>query len=231
MKITLALTHFERFELLQEAIAEVQHDKRIEEIVISDDCSQDGSYERMESWKAGNDKVRVGRNKANRDCYANKARAVAMADRPWVILFDSDNILPVSYLDTIFALPEWREDTIYAPEYAWPHFDYRKYSGLIINRHNVAEFMGDAVFRTALNTANYFVHAESYMDAWDPHTNPVTSDSIYMAYRWLERGGEIQITPGLQYFHRVHDGSHYKKNHHRTGSFGPVVEKKLKSLV
>lgn len=44
LPITLALTHWNRFDMLCESFAQVIDDERIGEIVIVDDHSDDGSY-------------------------------------------------------------------------------------------------------------------------------------------------------------------------------------------
>jgi hypothetical protein len=49
--------------------------------------------------------------------------------------------------------------------------------------------------------------------------------------RWLESGKSIYVVPGLEYEHRVHDGSHYQNNVRRTPrGFHQDTENKLKSM-
>ncbi len=228
--ISLALTHFNRFYLLQECITPVINDPRIAEIVISDDASTDDSWAQLNYAYGNHPKVKLFRNPQNLDCYANKRMAVMRATKGWVILFDSDNILSSSYLDTLYAIPDWNPSTVYLPTWAKPHFDYRAFSGKTITRANVAQHMALRHFTTALNTANYFFHRAIYLAAWDSSVNPVTADSIYMALRLLQQGRRLAFVDGLHYFHRVHDGSHYKQNVKRTGGFARLVEDQLKLL-
>lgn len=139
--VSLAITHFNRYELLLECVSKVIDDPRIGEIVISDDASTDGSYDRLMHHFLDNPKVRLFRNTQNLDCYANKRQAVERATLDWVILFDSDNVLPVSYLDILYSLPKWEEDVAYCPDFAEPCFDYQHLVGNVFHRSNVAEWI------------------------------------------------------------------------------------------
>lgn len=210
LPVTLALTHWNRFDLLMESFAKVRNDPRIGEIVISDDASDDGSYERIVKEFEHHHLVKVFRNERRLDCYSNKAQAVARARNPWVILFDSDNVLSSSYLDAVLAYAPWDRWHWYLPTFGKPDFDYRAFAGADVDRFNIGEYVDREHFLTALNTANHFVHKESYLYAWDAETDPGTADSIYMCLRWLEVGGTLTFVPGMEYEHRIHDGSHFR---------------------
>lgn len=229
-KITLALTHFNRFDLLMECIYCILPDDRISEIVISDDCSTDGSFEKIRDWAVRHSKVAVYRNEQNQDCYRNKWSTVARSSNPWVILFDSDNLMDICYLDRLFDLREWDERTAYCPDFAEPEFDFRAFAGSVVNRHNVGSFLDRKHFTTMLNAANYFVNREQYLRVWDGSVDPHTADSIFQNYNWLAAGNKLCVVKDLRYFHRIHDGSHYKQNVHKTGNFAAHVEKLLKEL-
>lgn len=229
-QVSIALTHFNRAEMLKQSIAQVIDDPRIHEIVISDDYSTDGSWEELNRFYAKVKNVVLHRNFVNKDCYTNKFYAVSRCSQQFVILLDSDNIIDKSYLDALWRQQTWDYNTFYTPEFARPHFDFRAFSGGVITRQTVAAFMARPHFETMLNAANYMVPKYAYCAAYDPATNPHTSDSIYIASRHLARGGSIHVVPGMQYEHRVHNGSHYKKNHHKTGDFHQAVVQALKRL-
>lgn len=229
-RISIVIPTYCRFEMLCESFEQVIHDDRIREVVISDDYSNDGSFERILEVFKDDPKVRVFRNKENMDCYANKRQAVELSTSDWVILFDDDNILDQSYIDRLYGMNIWDANTIYAPEWARPHFNYQTFAGQLISKRNVARFMTMNHFKTALNTCNYFVNRQSFLEVWDGSVNPHTADSLYQAYNWLAKGKRIMVVAGLQYFHRVHEGSHYKRNLKKTGDFARVIEQKLRML-
>lgn len=234
-KISLAIPTYNRFDLLLECFAQVLDDPRIGEIVISDDASNDGSWEKIRSIFGGQLKylkVVYRRNEKNLDCYRNKMEAVKACSNDWVILFDDDNVITPAYLDALFRwqTDTWEKYTAYLPEFAFPNFNYNAFAGETFDHQNVFQHMGRKSFTTMLNTANYFFHRDTWLACWDPNVNPHTADSIYQNYRWLAAGNSLYVVPGLQYFHRVHDGSHYKRENHKTGNFAQQIENKLKAL-
>jgi len=213
-----------------ESFSGVYDDERVGEIVIVDDASDWGLYTDLKDKCALLPKVKLYRNLTNCDCYVNKANAISYASNDYCILLDSDNIIDKSYIDNIFDY-NWHPECIIAPVYAAPNFDYREFEGMVVTKENVAELMNRKMFSTALNTANYFVNGFSYIGVWDAETDPVTSDSIFMAYQWLSKGYQILFSPGLTYQHRVHPGSHYQTQNHRTPQgFHESILQKLKEL-
>ena len=233
--IGIAIPVYNRFELLFKSFEKVLANDSVAEITIVDDASHVDIYDKIVEKAKENEKIKVFRNVTNRDCYYNKYTAIAYSNQEWNILLDSDNVIDFNYLFKIFQTQDWQENTAYLPSFAAPHFDYRKYEGIEITSHNVAEFMGDSTFQTMLNTHNHFVNKKFYMKVWDAETNPNTSDSIYMNYLWLKNGGKLFVVPGLTYEHRVDNHGdeqrgHYQCNHLKTGNFHYEVLEKLRQL-
>lgn len=219
--ISIAIPTFNRTNLLYESFAKVINDPRISEIVIVDDCSTSEVWEQVQDMCHPHSQIKLYRNEKNLDCYRNKREAVSKASNEWVILLDSDNVIDKDYLDAIFGVvncgySRWRKYEILQPCFAKPHFEFKDWEGKLFNKSNIANFIKNSTFQTMLNAANYFVNRDAYLEAWDGSVDPVTSDSIYMAYRWLEAGNSIYVVPGLEYEHRVHEGSHYRQNVRRT---------------
>ncbi len=164
------------------------------------------------------------------DCYRNKREAVSKASNEWVILLDSDNVIDKEYLNKIFSF-EWTLGVILQPSFARPNFDFSVYSGSMYHKNNVSRFIKYSDFTTMLNAMNFFVNRDEYLKVWDGSVDPVTSDSIYFNYKWLEAGNSIYVVPGLEYEHRVHNGSHYQNNVKRTPKgFHESIIKKLRAL-
>lgn len=229
-KISICIPTYNRYEMTIEAFSKVIDRPEISEIVIVDDCSTDDSLQRLIEYAKGFYKVKVYKNPENLDCYRNKARAVQFSSNNWCILLDSDNIIDTNYLDAIYSIPEWHPNVVFCPTLAKPHFDYREFTNILVSKENLHTYIENVTFQTALNTANYFVNKNTYLKAFDDTVNPHTSDSIYMAYRFLEQGNGLIFLEGLEYEHRVHDGSHYKQNNSKTGNFHKEVLDKLRVL-
>lgn len=234
--ISICLTNFNREQLLYESIEQVIDDERISEIVISDDCSEYGLYCRVVNHYKDYPKVKIYRNIANVDCHRNKFNAVHEATNEWVILFDSDNILTKDYIDAIERQQIFQDNVIYQPSFAKPHFDFTHFEGKKIDRSNVSEFMNQHQFQTLLNANNNFFNREKWLLAFDSTVDPVTSDSIYQNYRWLEAGNSIYVVPGLAYEHRVSNHGKEEKSHYVTKNrttpkgFHESIVNKLKAM-
>jgi glycosyltransferase involved in cell wall biosynthesis len=232
--ITLCLTNYNRTDLLFESFAQVIDDDRISEIVIVDDHSDMECFTRVSEYCFQIPKVRLYRNEKNLDCYRNKREAVSKASNEWVILFDSDNIMTKAYVDALFTVEQdWiaPNNIIYQPSAARPHFIFTSYSGLIVDKYNVSLHIEESAFSTMLNAMNYCVNRDEFLRVWDGSVDPVTSDSLYQNYNWLKAGNSIYVVPGLEYEHRVHNGSHYQNNVRRTPQgFHDSIIQKFKEL-
>ena len=215
-KISLCIPAYERTDLLLESFAKVLHDPRISEIIIVDDASCQATFDFISKRTSHMFKVKLYSNSENLDCYKNKRQAISYATNDWCILLDSDNVIDTAYLDKIYENKLWNDYTIYTPSFAKPHFDFRHFSGLLVTNKNVCSWIDEPMFETMLNAANFFVNKNEYLRIFDPTVDPVTSDSIYFCSNWLWEGNRIQVVEGLEYFHRVHSGSHYQNNVRRT---------------
>lgn len=206
MKLSLAITSFNRYEMTVESFAQVIDDPRIDDIVILDDCSTDGSFEKLVEHFKGNEKVRVIRQAQNRGMSINKLHAILYAHHSWVIILDSDNIIEPGYLDALEKMP-FDEYTILCPVFAKPQFDFRKFSGKTFDLSSAPKAMADDSFNMAMNCCNYVVNKAHYKNAHDHQYGHVATDTVWFNYNWLKYGGKFHFVPGMEYFHRVHPGS------------------------
>lgn len=205
MKLTLAITVYNRWDLLLESFAQVIDDPRIDEILIMDDASKDEYWNKIKELPKFNDKIKVVRQLSNQGMSRNKMSAVLNSKNEWVILFDSDNVIGKDYLDSI---PETlKVNTIYMPCFARPTFDFRKFSELIIEKEDAAAWIWDDVFNMMLNCCNYLVPREQYLQAFEDDATVKASDTILFAYNWLKNGNKFKVVPGMEYTHRIHPGS------------------------
>lgn len=135
----------------------------------------------------------------------NKADAISYAQNEWCILFDSDNIIDDRYTD---ALPlELDSELIYQPDWAWPQFDFRAYSGNKYWAKDAARLIDEPMFNVMMNACNYLVHRDTYLSIYKENPAMRGSDTIWFNYLWLKAGNGFYITPDCSYMHRVHQGS------------------------
>lgn len=230
-RINICIPSWNRESMLFESFEKVYNDDRVSNIIIVDDFSDIDLYERVAERCATMPKVKLFRNEKNIDCYANKAMAVSHSTSGWLILLDSDNVVDVDYLDRLYEIKEWDKMTTYTPSFAEPHFDFRAYSDIVLSSENIAKYIDMPMMQTCLNAANFFVKKDTYLSCFNASANPVTSDSIFMAYNMLKNGFKIKILGGLRYEHRVHTGSHYQNNLSKTPvGFHEEILNKLRSL-
>lgn len=229
--LSLCITHYNRFEMLKECFAQVIDDPRIDEIVIQDDFSDQECWQQVDEYFGKIPKVKLFRNAANVQVYQNKMRAIRNAAGPWCILFDSDNIIEPKYLDVIYGFGPWDHRTSYLPDFAMPTFDYRLFDDCLIGKNNVSKIMDIAKFDCLINTMNGMYFRSEYLRLWDASGfEPISADSMYLNYLLLKGGNTLYVVPGLEYYHRVHAGSHYKLNSHKSDIIHADLMKKLKAM-
>src|SRR6188768_255025 len=90
MKLTLAITTYQRSDMVLEVFEKIYDHPLIDEIVIVDDASEWDTYCKLSELLYHKEKVKLFRNEKNLGMSRNKAEAVSKAKNDWVILFDSD---------------------------------------------------------------------------------------------------------------------------------------------
>jgi glycosyltransferase involved in cell wall biosynthesis len=202
MKLSLCITHLNRTNLLKDCYPDVLD--IVSEVVIQDDKSNPFEQALLADHFAG-PKTKIYFNSENIGMSRNKAECISNASNDWVVIFDSDNIIQKDYIENIPSKLDKR--TIYCPDMAMPEFDYRKYTGVTIDRKNIHRFIKDREFECLMNTCNYVVHRDEYLKVYRYNKDMKGTDSIWMFYLWLAAGNRFEVVPNMRYFHRVHAGS------------------------
>lgn len=229
-KISLCITSFNRVDLTLRSFAQVHDDPRIGEVVLVDDGSAPEKAQELKEKVKNFEKVQFFGCSDNQGVYHAKKNAITLSFYDWNILFDSDNIIGKDYLDTLYRLPKWDELTVYLPDFGKPTFDYRHFAGIGFTKKNVAGYLQHKMFDCLINTMNGFYNKTQYMLMWDYTVEPLTADSMYMNYLFLEQGYTLQVVPGLAYEHTIHEGSHYKQHSHENIAFRDELLTKYKLL-
>ncbi len=216
--------------MLLQSCEQLLTDSRCSEIIISDDASDLEVYKAIVEHYKPYPKVKIHRNATNQGVYQNKYHSVSLASNEWVIVGDSDNVFGPDYLDTLFALPEWDKKIAYSPDFGKTQFDFTHLSGKLINKKNVAGLLKEKNFESLANVMNYFVNRDEFIRIHDDMMEPISADSIYKNYLWFEAGNALYVTPGLQYVHRVHKGSHYVNNCGRSNVIYAKIFNLLKEM-
>ena len=205
--IGIAVPTYNRAAMTLNVFRSVLEDPRVSAVAVSDDDSYLNVYRDLEAHVGILDKVTLARNDHNLGSWGNKRKAIELCQAKYVALIDSDNVIRQDFVDALFALSVWHKDVLYAPVSGGPVLDYSKYSGLVVDRQNIKHWLSESLFQMVLNTGNFFVHRESYLEVSDgPAETSYASDGIYFLYRWLASGRMLYVTPKLCYLHLIHHG-------------------------
>ena len=201
-KISLVLTNYNRLDAIINLINKVT---LFDEIVINDDFSDINIFNQLKSFCDTKPHVKLYRNESNVGAFHNKYLAITKATNDWCVLFDSDNVLMDSYVETLFGLSEWDNDTIYQPSQFGP-FDFKKYEGTLFSTPN--DILPD--LGALFNGGNYFVNKNKYISTITGWENIIKYVEVHtLLYLWLLEGGKFYVTPNLNYYHVTSPDSFY----------------------
>lgn len=207
-KISVAIPHYERSDLIHVALKHIWRDDRIAEIVVLDDGSSAASFEKLNRvlQRFGN-KIRLFRREDNRGTLATKVEVVSLCEYPWVILLDSDNTVFPSYLDALFEIPSWDPDAIYCPDSPYPHFDFRHLAGKTLDFKEVHSLaLTHSLPAAFINDGNYFLNRDAFLEIVSPYRDyrVHAADVLFANYLWLSAGKRLHVLCDASYYHRIH---------------------------
>jgi hypothetical protein len=236
--ITLGITNYNRCELLFESFIRIIDDERIDEILISDDNSDNQIFDdvlnKLEYFKSKNEsynKVKIHRNLNNLGQFDNSKKVVELSKNDWIILLDSDNIIDVDYIDTIYNLSD--VNTIYLPSHAICEsntLNYTIHSNTLVNRIKYKQLLSTrSIWDPIFNTGNFYFNKQTYLNCVNQEETIINSyggSPYYLIYLWMKNNMEskILVTENLKYIHRLDHSSYtteesslYIKNASNTG--------------
>lgn len=223
----MCYTTYNRTDMLFDSIEPHSNDERISEIIISDDASLPELFNQVKEWvdAKNNPKIKLHRNLTNQGVYRNKYHSACLASNKFCLMADSDNQYPKQFIDKIYE-QVWEDDTILAPDWAMPQFNYTEFSGMTIDKSNVSAFIERPMGSTVFNTFNFFINREKYLSVWDASYEPLNFDSIYLNYCWIAAGNKFKVVDELRYEHLVHPMSHFQLHQRQGyGILDPILHK------
>jgi glycosyltransferase involved in cell wall biosynthesis len=227
-KISLALTTYNRIDDTLLSFNQLLNDDRISEIVINDDFSDIDIFENLkEKIKSLNsEKIKLLRNIENMGVSRNKKEAISLCNNDWVIIFDSDNIIDKSYIDKLYEEEIWYDDVIYCPDEAGP-FNYKFLGNLKLDKNDVIDRLNNSMMNCFLNTCNYFVNKQKYVEVYEYED---ILDTMNFCYLWLKRNYFLRVVENMHYIHRQRPDSDYMKYEHIYEKHIPIILEKIKKL-
>lgn len=228
--ISIAVTSFNRYTSTIHSFIKVIDDPRVDEIVIVDDASTDGSGKALARSFFDHPKVKVIIQAENRTMQLNKADAISFCKNDWVLILDSDNDLDEGYLNALYRVGSLDEDTIYAPSKALPVFEYDAFEGMTISKENVRHFVRVPLFGCLINTCNYVCNKTFYLNVFQFNDKIKGVDTANHFFNHMVAGGKFYVVPNMSYNHAISKDSEFMKEADYNMACAAEIDKKLLAL-
>jgi len=222
--ITLAIPFYNTSKYFEDAVQFSLNNDLIREIVVSDDCSTDEEWSKLNEIVStlNTNKIKLFRNEVNLGGFRNKYTAVKNSTSEWIYLLDSDNHPAETTLNTIQSIENLDSDICYIPQKLLLYKDdgYRnevfynfKYDKIGIDEAQDALLKKTKYIDWFLNTGNFVFNREKYLErlqsGFEDQDEPVYACSIAFSYHWMSKGGFYKVVPGMEYYHRLRGDSYW----------------------
>ncbi len=223
--ITLAIPFYNTSKYFLDAIQYAVDDNFVSEISITDDCSTDAEWEKLNSIISSLDtnKIKVYRNDENLKPFRNKYNAVMNSTNEWVYLLDSDNHMLENSIELLKTIPDDDPNMVYSPQHLCCKNDGFKDYEVVSDYNFKHEEIGieetkDILFkkhkwaRWFVNSGNYVVNRERYLKSLaEPYQDKTTellhADTAAAYYFLLRDGVKFKVVKGLKHYHRLRKDS------------------------
>jgi hypothetical protein len=223
--ITLAIPFYNTSKYFLDAIQYAVDDNFVSEISITDDCSTDAEWEKLNSIISTLDtnKIKVYRNDENLKPFRNKYNAVMNSTNEWVYLLDSDNHMLENSIELLKTIPDDDPNMVYSPQHLCCKNDGFKDYEVVSDYNFKHEEIGieetkDILFkkhkwaRWFVNSGNYVVNRERYLKSLaEPYQDKTTellhADTAAAYYFLLRDGVKFKVVEGLKHYHRLRKDS------------------------
>jgi hypothetical protein len=243
---TLCIPTLDRFDdFLSRYLPEYLNNNLINEIIITDENGND--VDKIQKM-FNNDKLKLFKNTKRLGPFLNKLSACSKATNEWIVLMDSDNFADKKYFNVAKEYIKnnvLQKNTILAPCFAKPRFNYLHLSGFIYKK---GEFKKNKILESKkinnnftpseilMNTGNYVINKYliDNIDLTNQTENIKMSsacDVIYFNTLLFEQLDlELHVVSNLEYDHVVHNGSVYIQTHQQFSNFNNYVHNRYRLL-
>ncbi len=233
IKVSIAIPTYNSSKYLHSCLKSFLKFKAVNEIIIHDDYSSLEEYKKIKNIanKVSNKvNIEVYRNKSNLGAYKNKYKNIEKCSNDLVYQIDSDNIIASNFdkvIESIYI--EKNLNCLYLPSEI---IQFRKYPFIakqlskFNNRYKVTFTKNDFIFDTevfkkairdearftvdkninwVLNSGNFIVYKNNYLDAmkFGFNTNKrYQMDAVAISYFWIKSKGIIKTLKNHKHFHR-----------------------------
>lgn len=223
---TLCITTLDRFKtFLKKNIPKYLENEFISEIIISDENGND--IKLIQEHFPNVPKLKLFKNDKVLGPFLNKIKCCKYATNEWIALIDSDNFAHKDYFAVankyiLTANNLVNKESIIAPCFASPGFDYRFLSNVILTKNNMKKYYSKPMFNCFLNTGNYILNKNLIdninIDNEAELIQTSACDVKFVNTLFIEQfeNLNIHVVENMKYDHVVHDESVYLKTHVKT---------------
>ena len=218
MSISVCIPTMRRFSFLKDSIPKYLSNPYVNELIVTDETGED--YDEITA-AFSDPKLRVYRNERRLGSVENKQRAASYATCDFVAIIDSDNFADIQYFAAFrqyIATNAVPRNSLFLPCVANPTFHYHSYVGKLLTRDTIRHYWPD--IETCLNTMNLIV-PRTFLATFDimsdkPMCDRASGawDALYFSlYALFNMKATLIVVPGMEYEHRIHDGSWFKETY------------------
>jgi hypothetical protein len=214
----------------------------IDEIIIRDENGNDAT--KINRDFPNHPKIQIHTNASKLGPFLNKITCCKMAKNEWIVLIDSDNLAHSDYFSITKQFIETHDlkpNTILAPSWAKPNFNYSHLSNVCIHKTNLKQYSKDQLGYTGLttfmNTGNYIINKYLITNInLDNDIEFIMNSSacdviLFNVLLFEQLDLQIYIVPNLVYNHVVHNGSVYSNTVSQTRKYVNLVHSRYYNLV
>ena len=222
--ISVCIPFYNTSKYLHECLKYILNDDFVSEIIISDDCSSDDEWKKLNQIvnTFNTSKIKVFRNEKNLGGFRNKYISIFNATSEWVYLLDSDNYFDETTISDIKNIKSPDPNICYCPQFSVffnneeiiiRNFDflYEKI-GISEIKECLSYRNSDTLFSMFLNDGNYIINRKKYLEriklVFESSEDPSSADAICFQYYWIINGGYSKIIP-VKYWHRLRLDSYW----------------------
>ena len=208
----------------------------IDEIIIRDENGNDAT--KINRDFPNHPKIKIHINASKLGPFLNKLFCCKMAKHEWVVLIDSDNFADSQYFSVtkqFIETHDLKQNTILAPSWAKPNFNYTKFSNICIHKGNLKQYANEIT--TLMNTGNYVINKYlinniNFDNDYELILHSSACDVILFNLLLFEQLDlHMYVVPNLFYDHVVHNGSIYTNTVSQTRKYVNLVHSRYYELV
>jgi hypothetical protein len=242
---SLCIPTMDRYDsFLKRYLPEYLKNDLIDEIIISDENGNDAK--KIQRDFPNNNKIIINVNSRKLGPFLNKLTCCKLAKNEWITLIDSDNFADINYFNISKKFIEdnhtkIQKNSILAPSWAQPNFNYTNLSNVCINKKNLKQYNknqpGYTGLEVLMNTGNYIINKYLISNIYlnndiELINNSSACDVILFNTMLLEQLDlHIYIVANLHYSHIVHEGSIYTTTISQTHKYANIVYNRYNQLI